>query len=321
LPSLFTSRPDLLYVAAVDNPGGQRLVDLSNAKPQESAAALENGNILFCRETPFELSSQDREELLGVRSVPGAHHKNIAFKPDSGKVTGLSHLEPRARETVARVLKAYSEWTICFAADLLPGYARDWHIDYTSFRPVEEESRDLPWKKRNDLIHTDAFPSRPTYGGLILRVFTNINPAQERVWVVGDPFAALAKDHAVPAGLMKFAEQSQSPGWKAMGAAIRVARAAGLPAVDRSPYDRFMLAFHDYLKASSDFQLNAAKYRLSFPPNSTWLVFTDVVPHSVLSGQYALEQTFIVSPGSLSSRDRAPIAILERMSKTRLAGV
>ncbi len=217
-------------------------------------------------------------------------------------------------------MKAYSEWAIGFVADLLPRYARDWHIDYTSFRPVEEESRDLPWKKRNDLIHTDAFPSRPTYGGLILRVFTNINPTQERVWVVGDPFAAVAQDHAVPAGLMKFAGQSQSPAWKAMGSVIRMARAAGLPAVDRSPYDRFMLAFHDYLKGSSDFQRNCPKYRVTFPPNSTWLVFTDVVPHSVLSGQYALEQTFIVSPGSLGSRDHAPIAILERMSKARLAG-
>jgi hypothetical protein len=311
--------PDVLYLAAVDDPADQRLVDLSTANSQESAAALENGNILFCAETPFELSVQDREELLAIRSVPGAHHKNIAFKPDSRKVTGLSHLAPRAQETVARVLKAYSEWAIRFVAERLPGYARDWHIDYTSFRPVEEETRNLPWKKRNDLIHTDAFPSRPTYGGLILRVFTNINPAQERVWVVGNPFADLAKDHAVAAGLMKFAAQSQSPAWKAMGSVIRMAQAAGLPAVDRSPYDRFMLAFHDYLKGSSDFQKNAPKYRLSFPPNSTWLVFTDVVPHSVLSGQYALEQTFIVSPGSLGSRDRAPIAILERMSGARLA--
>ena len=28
---------------------------------------------------------------------------------------------------------------------------------------------------------------------------------------------------------------------------------------------------------------------------ATWLVYTDGVPHSVLSGQHALEQTFIIS--------------------------
>lgn len=314
----------LLYRTVVGSPvtqGGDdvRLFDVAAAAPDQLAPALEEGNILFWQQTPFALSSQDRDALLSIRSVPGAHHKNIAFKPDIQKVTGVAHLEPQAQAAVTRVLKSYSAWAVEFVARLLPSYASGWHVDYASFRPVEEENRDLPWKKRNDLIHTDAFPSRPTHGGLILRFFTNVNPDQERVWVVGPPFATLAKEHAIPAGLPGFATQASSSIRKISGSLLRTARAIGVPAVDRSPYDRFMLAFHDYLKANSEFQKKCSKSRISFPPGSAWMVFTDIVPHSVLSGRYALEQTFIISPSSLSSRERAPITILESISHARLA--
>ncbi len=81
----------------------------------------------------------------------------------------------------------------------------------------------------------------------------------------------------------------------------------------RSPYDRFMLHFHEYLKRNTDFQQNCPKYRFDFPPGSTWLTFTDVLPHSVHSGQHALEQTFIISKSSLSRAENAPVRILERL--------
>lgn len=299
--------------------GPIELVQVSTANRENLAPALEEGNILFFPQTPFELNSQDRQALLSIADVPGAHHKNIAFKPRAQKVTGLSHVPPHSRASVEHALKSYSEWAIRFVAELLPSYARGWQVDYSSFRPVEEQNRELPWKKRNDLIHTDAFPSRPTHGGLILRFFTNLNPSQDRVWVVGRPFAVIAPEHAVPAGLSKFAAQARSPLGRAWNSLRRSARTAGLPFTDRSPYDRFMLAFHDYLKANENFQQSCPKSQFRFPPGSSWMVFTDIVPHSVISGQYALEQTFIVSPDALSSRENAPISILESISGTLLA--
>ena len=51
--------------------------------------------------------------------------------------------------------------------------------------------------------------------------------------------------------------------------------------------------------------------RLEFPPLTTWLVFTDGVAHAVLSGQYAIEQTFVVPVESLVSPEHAPIRVLE----------
>ena len=71
-----------------------------------------------------------------------------------------------------------------------------WSLDYASYRPEEEQSRDLSLHKRNDLLHVDAFPSRPTRGGRILRCFTNINPTRTRNWLTTDRFPALAEKFA-----------------------------------------------------------------------------------------------------------------------------
>ena len=88
-------------------------------------------------------------------------------------------------------------------------------------------------------------------------------------------------------------------------------RAVGLPVAERSAYDRFMLRFHDYLKENADKQLS--QDTPEFPPRATRIVFTDAVPHAVLSGQFALEQTYIVPPDALLSPDHAPISVLESM--------
>ena len=95
--------------------------------------------------------------------------------------------------------------------------------------------------------------------------------------------------------------------------ATRLLKRAGLPVVPRSAYDRFMLHFHEYLKRNEQFQKNTPKYPFNFPPGATWITFTDVVPHSVLSGQHALEQTFIIARRSMANPANAPVAILERI--------
>ena len=83
------------------------------------------------------------------------------------------------------------------------------------------------------------------------------------------------------------------------GRALRsLANTAGLgyaiPSLKRSPYDDFMMRFHNFLKENASFQAECRKEYLQFPAGSSWMVYTDMVPHAVLSGQYALEQTFLV---------------------------
>ena len=91
-------------------------------------------------------------------------------------------------------------------------------------------------------------------------------------------------------------------------------KAFGLKAVGHSAYDLFMLRFHDYLKENSAFQKNCPKVRLEFPPGWTWICYTDSVPHAVLSGQYALEQTFIIPLTALVTPEKAPIRVLEQLA-------
>jgi len=72
-------------------------------------------------------------------------------------------------------------------------------------------------------------------------------------------------------------------------------------------------------RENGDFQKNAPKADLAFPPDCAWMVFTDGVPHAVMSGQFALEQTFIVPPGALVSPEAAPIRVLEAIKGMPMA--
>src|SRR6202021_937003 len=93
-----------------------------------------------------------------------------------------------------------------FLTKFLTPYATKWNLDFSSFRPLEEEGRDLPIHKRNALLHVDAFPSRPTRGGRILRVFTNLNPKRARVWNTTEGFESLARQFATDGALGQIAE-------------------------------------------------------------------------------------------------------------------
>jgi hypothetical protein len=292
------------------------LVTVSEVQPRdEHYTQLERGNILFFPRTPFALSEEERDVLRRTSLTGGGLHKNIAYRPASDKVTGFDKSSAQDSEKLREVLRAYSRRTIELLRTILPRYMEGCRVDYASFRPQEEEGRDLPTKKRNDLLHVDAFPTRPTKGDLILRVFSNINKTKPRVWLTSDPFEPLAGRYAMDAGLPEFAKQQSGSPLK------NILRALGLPIMDRSAYDRFMLGFHDYLKFNEQYQRDCAKYRFDFPPDSTWMVFTDIVPHAVLSGQHALEQTVIVRRESLAARKHAPIDILEALCGQRLAPI
>lgn len=278
---------------------------------------LEAGNVVLFPTTPFALSETSKEFLRGLDFSGGAVHKNIAYRPALDRVTGV---DPKSVEmaTLHSVFQEYSRNVVEFARELLPQYAAAWKLDYASFRPLEEKGRDLPLNKRNDLIHTDAFPSRPTGGDLILRVFTNVHPTEPRVWITSDPFTVVATRYARDAGLDDVAARAASPVSRFRNQLVRGLCRLRLPVVPRSAYDEFMLRFHDYLKRNEEFQ-SGKTHRLEFPPGSTWLAFTDVLPHSVQSGQYALEQTFIVARESMATPSNAPIAILERLCGKPLA--
>lgn len=288
----------------------------SNAaqRATECCAQLEEGRILFFDNIPFNFPKEDREFLLSQKQSEFKGHKNISYRPKQDMLRGATG----SKEDLSRtheIMRRYSAETVKFLSKLLAPYAAHWALDFASYRPEQEQGRDLALHKRNDLLHVDAFPTRPMHGNRILRCFTNINPSAPRVWhTTSDRFPQIAQNFAADAGL---AEIAAKRGYNPLLLGLK--KMVGMKAPAHSPYDRFMLRFHDYLKEKTEFQENAPKQRIDFPPGSAWICYTDSVPHAVLSGQFALEQTFIIPLRAMVTPEKAPIRILEKMAGRPLA--
>jgi hypothetical protein len=177
-----------------------------------------------------------------------------------------------------------------------------------SYRPLEEATRKLRLRARNDLLHVDAFPTRPTNGWRILRVFVNVNFSEPRVWVTSDPFALLLKQYGKQAGLPRRGLSLT----KAIQFLRDVPQLFRPHCRKRSEYDAFMLRFHHFLKANEQFQERCVKRMWSFPPGSGWLAMTDTASHAVLRGRHALEHSFFIATQSLALPNESPPALLAR---------
>ena len=289
----------------------------SDTKARAWCAQLEAGDILYFPETPVPILQEDLAFLLGQQQSDSSLHKNIAYKPNIDKLSGMDTKagDAGAEARLQSIMREYSKSVVAFLTGFLSPYQARWELDYASFRPQEEQGRDLPLRKRNDLLHTDAFPTRPTYGARILRFFNNIHPNRTRDWVVGDPFATIVKQF-VPAEIAPSPDSGLSRVAKGVGRAVGLG--AALPSVKRSPYDDFMMRFHNFLKENARFQTECAKYPWQFGAGSSWMVYTDTVPHAVLAGQYALEQTLLVKPEALVAPESSPLKVLEGIAGTTL---
>ena len=290
-----------------------RLITLSDERSPHRGeilcGELESGNILYFPQTPFPFPEDDLKFLLASKQTGAAYHKNIAYRPAAGRITGLDKTAGADIDRLRSIMRGYSQRAEQFLASLLTPYAGKWKLDFASYRPLEERGRPARLRARNDLPHVDAFPTRPTNGDRILRFFTNINPLQNRVWMTTQSFEVIAPRFARVLGLPRARSTNT------VASVVReFARLVHLPGVNRSPYDNFMHRCHNAMKEDAEFQANCPKQRWEFPPHSTWMVFTDCVSHAVLEGQYALEQTFIVSRKAMVHPEKSPIAILEALA-------
>jgi len=294
------------------------LETLKNQNDPDWCKHLEAGGILYFPETPVPIPHADFEFLLGRRQTGSGVHKNIAYKPKRDELSGVDRKATPSADTAKlhTIMRRYSAGVETFLINFLAPYKRRWRLDYASFWPLEEEGRDLPVRRRNDLLQTDAFPKRPTRGWRILRFFLNIHPTRTRDWVVGDPFARVVTAFA-PRKLA--VPQADSP---VVSAGKKIAQATGLAALvprwKRTPYDKFMMPLHNTMKEDAAFQSGCAREEVKFAPGSSWMVYTETVPHAVLDDQHTLEQTFLVDPAAMVTPESAPIAILEKMSGARL---
>ncbi len=275
--------------------------------PTPLEVRLEHGEIEYYPICPFALPAGDDRLFLLQQRLASRAHKNISYDPHSGKAAGFLRQSSAQAERLRGLLAAFAQNATTWLAMTLPRYARGWRLDRVSFRPEEEATRRLRHKARNDLLHVDAFPSRPTNGHRILRLFANINLTEPRVWATSEPFARLLERFGVAAGL----PHRQGVHW-ARPLRQQMLRLVNLGRPQRSIYDAFMLRFHDYLKANDDFQEHGPKRFWSFAPGSAWLVFTDTASHAALRGRFALEHSYFVAPETLALPEESPPALLER---------
>ena len=282
------------------------------------SAALEAGGVLYFPETPLPIPADDLEVLLGQQQSGSKLHKNIAYKPKSDELTGVdAKSSPDASvHQVHEVMRRYSQSVERFLTRFLAPYKQRWVLDYASYRPLEEKGRDLTLRRRNDLLHTDAFPTRPTRGWRILRFFHNIHPSRTRDWVIGEPFHKVVGSFTPGNLAVPQADNLLARGGKQLATAIGLGKL--VPQFKRTPYDEFMMRLHNAMKENADFQEHCAKEHVEFAPGSSWMVYTETVPHAVLAGQYALEQTFLVDPAAMVTPESAPVAVLEKMAGARL---
>src|ERR1700757_4381980 len=108
-------------------------------------AQLEAGDILYFPQTPIAIAESDLQFLLGQQQTDSSLHKNIAYKPNIDKLSGVDAKAADAA-AVARlqsIMRAYSQAVVKFLSGFLSPYHGNWKLDYASFRPQEEQGRDL----------------------------------------------------------------------------------------------------------------------------------------------------------------------------------
>lgn len=265
-------------------------------------AALERGDVVCFPQLAFELTAAE-QVLLRPESVKDGG-KTVKFDPDTGRVWG--HAEEPEAATLKTMLGRYAEAARGLLDALIPAYRATLKTGNTSFRPVEAKGRAQSKRHDDTLLHVDAFPSRPSHGERIMRVFTNIHPGNKpRVWRVGEPFETVAT---------RFLPKIAAP----LPGSARLMQMVGVTKSLRSAADHYMLQLHDRMKLDDDYQRTVPHQSVEFPPGSTWIAFTDQVSHAAMSGQHALEQTFTLPVDGMSDPEQAPVRVLERLKGAKL---
>ncbi|MEB0041234.1 MULTISPECIES: Kdo hydroxylase family protein [unclassified Pseudomonas] len=276
---------------------------ISSADQALALEALESGNVVLLPQLPFVVR-EDERTLLKSTVIQGI--KNVSLTPANGTFKGSKGTEAEQRQ-LQSMMTRFAMSTKTLTTNLLGHYEDSLQQARTSFRPVEISGRASSWRKDDTRLHVDNFPSSPTSGKRILRVFSNVNPQnQPRVWRLGDQFEAVAQ---------RYLASLPKPLW----GASTVMNALGITKSPRSAYDHYMLRLHDHMKADQEYQTQPSHQEHRFASGTTWMVFTDQVPHAAMSGKFVLEQTFLLPVEHMQHPAQAPLRVLERLTGRTLA--
>lgn len=271
--------------------------NFSEESRQRAITALENGKVLYFPHLDFPLIKDEKRFLTPEIANPKT--KNISYDIHKDRLAGTIFSEENT-DKIKEMLKRYANKSRRFLEKLLPHYTPNLVQAKTSFRPVEISGRKSSYRKDDTLLHVDSFPSNPTKGKRILRVFTNINPlGTPRVWRVGEPFEDVVK---------KMAPKVSQP----IPGSAYFLKALGITKDYRTYYDHYMLQMHNLMKGDANYQKLVQQQEIVFPAGASWIVYTDQVSHAAMSGQHVLEQTFHLPHHAMQDESTNPVRVLEK---------
>lgn len=266
-------------------------------------SVVERGGVVTCPALAFDLS--DHERALFDASLADDRRKSIYAREGRDGITGTTAVGAR-RDAVAAMIGRYAAASHALIDGLFPAYDAARHATGTSFRPRAigdtTSGKALSWRKDDTRLHVDAFPSNPTHGDRILRVFTNVHPdAMPRRWRVGEGFASMAA---------RFLPRTRDlpPGGAWLLHKLHITKRS------RSAYDHLMLQLHDLAKADLDYQRTSPQTAVDFMPGTTWICFSDQVMHAAMSGQFMFEQTYRLPLAVIHDHEASPLRVLERLT-------
>jgi len=278
-----------------------------NSIPEEvrnkAVHALENGKVLYFPKLAFPLNLH--EQLFLSPEIIAPKSKNISYEIRRDRLAGAIYSGEDGL-LLKEMIRRYALTSRQFLEKLIPHYSSSLIQAKTSFRPVEILGRKSSYRKDDTLLHVDSFPSNPTKGQRILRVFTNVNPnGKPRVWRLGEPFQDVVD---------KIAPRVSHPIW----GTARLFHLLKITKDYRTAYDHYMLQIHDTMKGDAHYQKTVPQEEMHFPSGSSWVVYTDQVSHAAMSGQHLFEQTFHLPIRGLKNACTAPLKVLERFFNKNL---
>jgi hypothetical protein len=294
------------------------LRSFNDASPDEIQDAMERAEVVFFDHSPVELPSEADLDFMREGLPRELQVKNISYHPESDSIPRFE-ADAAVKERIERILRTHGQAVEHFLRRSCPAFVPGWTLGTTSFRSIEEQGRKLAPRSSNELVHIDAGAYGATNGARILRFFVNIHPTRDRVWGTKGSFNALMSRHpelwdAAKGGAPRVTidkgplDNLYSGLIGAVGKLYPLVRV-----IDSSPYDRSMRRIHNFMKENEWFRDSRENYQeIHFPPLSAWMVFTDGISHSVLTGQYALVTTVLVPLENCRQPDLAPYRVLAR---------
>lgn len=294
------------------------LRDFSQASPAAVEDAMERAEVVFYERCPVALPDEADLEFMRSGLPRELQVKNISYHPESDSIPRFE-AAPEVKDRIERILRTHGQRVEAFLRRTCPDYVPGWTLGTTSFRSIEEQGRKLKPRSSNELVHVDAGAYGATNGARILRFFVNIHPTRDRVWGTKGSFNDIMSRHpelweAARAGKPRVRidkgplDKLYSGFIGALGSLYPLVRV-----IDSSPYDRSMRRIHNFMKENAGFRDSREHYReIHFPPLSSWMVFTDGISHSVLTGQHALVTTVLVPLANCRSPEITPYHVLAR---------